>query len=119
MLQPSPARVAEHAQIQVITDEWVAAGNDIKVIPTRISQLGYSFHDWQRLLRGLKVASKEDVKAERDRRLLRAIKRNDVELVTRLASGKFDAQIKLDIEGGRINPATGAHLPLNNGGEVR
>jgi hypothetical protein len=94
---------AEHADLQRIAQEYVASGGKILVALARVSGNGWSWEDWQRAARGLKVVGAADIEAERQRRLLKAVEAKNVELLTRLLQGKFDKQIKTDIQDGRAH----------------
>lgn len=76
---------------------------------------GLSAADHARLARGLKVATPEEIVAERDRRLLKAVQNSDVELIAAILAGKHNRAIKFDIDNGRID-ADGKWVGLVNGG---
>lgn len=94
-------RDAEHAELTRVAAEYVASGGDILRIPARLSGNGWSWEDWKRAARGLKVVTEADIAAERERRQFKAIAAKNVDLVVQLIRGRFDKQIKRDIQDGR------------------
>jgi hypothetical protein len=94
---------AEHAELQRVAEEYVASGGNILKVPSKLSGNGWTWEDWGRAAKGLKVVVAEDIAAERERRLLKAVERNNLELCVQLLKGKFDRQIKIDIMDGRAH----------------
>lgn len=94
-------------QLRADTAEAVAAfharGGQVTVIPDRATT-GLSAKDWARKVRGEKVATPEEIEAERTRRTMIAVENRDADLALRLLQGRFDREIKFDIENDRIGP---------------
>lgn len=84
-------------------EQFLAQGGEVKVALDR-ETCGLSSKDWARVTKGLKVASAEEIKVERERRALIAITNKDVELTSDLLLGKYDKEIKHDIESDRLGP---------------
>lgn len=82
---------------------YLAAGNEIKVAPDRAT-CGYTSHDWKRITQGLKVATGEEIAEERHRRALIAVGNKDADLVMDLLAGRYDKEIKHDLENDRLGP---------------
>lgn len=99
--QPDPK-----AQVRADTSELVATylARQGKITTDRPGQSGngFSARDWSRQQKGLKVATGEEIAAERDRRALKAIANRDFTLVEKLVTFQFDKVIKFDIEEGRL-----------------
>lgn len=97
----------DKATLRATTDDlvaqYLAAGNEITVAPDRAT-CGYTSHDWKRVTQGLKVATTEEIAAERHRRCLIAVGNKDADLCMALLSGRYDKEIKHDIENDRLGP---------------
>lgn len=91
------------SEARQLLDAYIANGRQITQVEPRKGS-GHTARDWDRLQKGLKVATPEEIKAERDRRALKAIANKDNDLVLRLLTGKFDREIKFDIENDRLGP---------------
>lgn len=95
------------AEIRAVTaravDEFLARGGEIHRAPDH-EGTSMTEQDWARAARGLKVASPEDIEAERTRRLHIAIGNRDTDLCAALLTGRHDRAIKFDIENGRLGP---------------
>lgn len=93
------------AEIQESVADYLEAGGEVHTVDaSQRGRDGLSWRDWKRLAQGLKVATKEEIEAERDRRALVALRNTDHELVIKILTGTFDREIKFDIENDRIGP---------------
>ena len=97
-MKPKSLDSADRAAIEA----FQAQGKTVTVIPT--GKRIFKGKDWKRLTQGLKVASQEEIEAERNRRALKAIRNGDNPLALALMSGQHNHAIKFDIENGRIGP---------------
>lgn len=82
---------------------FLEQGGEIKTLPDRASN-NMSWKDWKRATQGLKVALPSEIEAERERRTLIAIKNRDAQLALDLLRGRYDKEIKFDIENDRLGP---------------
>ena len=88
------------AEAEALAKRFEETGGQVQVIEGRTTN-GYTHADWARKVKGLKVATVEEIDAERTRRMLNAIKANTKDApqrVMELLSGRRDKDIKFDIE---------------------
>lgn len=94
--------MSNKAQARVEADDlvaqYLARGGRIDRAPTTESGNGFTGKDWARAEQGLKVATGEEVAAERERRAIIALKNDDTDLLVRILQFEFDKEIKFDIE---------------------
>lgn len=96
----------EKEQTRALDDavaRFLAQGGKVLVLPEGMDS-GRSGKDWSRIVKGEKVASAQEIEDERNRRALLAVKNADAELIVQLLAGRFDAEIKFDIESDRLGP---------------
>lgn len=97
-------KAALRAKIQEEVAQFEAKGGQVIVDRPYQSGNGFSARDWSRSEKGLKVATGEEIAAERQRRALNAIRNKDAKLVEKLLTYQYDKVIKFDIEEGRLGP---------------
>lgn len=97
------SKEAIRSWVKPMVDEYLANGGQITDVNEAMKS-GLSGKDWSRLAQGLKVATADEITAERDRRTLIAVRNKDLDLTMRLMRGAFDKEIKFDIENDRIGP---------------
>lgn len=98
---------ALRGDVEALVQRYEARGHEVyRALPGE-SGNGYRHVEWSRAAHGLKVATGEEIAAERHRRALTAVGNKDGELALRILSYEFDAAIKFDIENDRLAPPPG------------
>lgn len=93
------------ADTEDLVAKFFAQGGEVKKIDTSERGVAYgTARDWKRRAQGLKVATPDEVAAERERRMLVAVGNKDARLCLALAQGQHDKAIRFDIENGRLGP---------------
>lgn len=106
------AKVADRGDTDALVTAFLKRGGRVDRAPRGESGNGYTAKEWSRAERGLKVATGEEVAAERNRRAVIAVGNKDWELALALLEFRFDKEIKFDIESDRLGEMLGgAKLP--------